>query len=69
MRFWLNGAFYTQAILNLVSYSTILSSSMSRALAPPPGVYVPAVLYFDENDELDQESIKAHVLRLAKVRS
>lgn len=35
--------------------------------APPsPGVYVPAVLFFDENEELDIPSIKSHVLRLAQ---
>ncbi|KAH9063966.1 aldolase [Lactarius vividus] len=33
---------------------------------PPPGIYVPAVLFFKEDDELDEEAIKAHVLRLAK---
>ncbi|KAH9052879.1 aldolase [Lactarius deliciosus] len=33
---------------------------------PPPGIYVPAVLFFKEDDELDEESIKAHILRLAK---
>ena len=37
------------------------------AKAPPPGIYVPAVIFFDENDELDIPSIRAHVLRLAKV--
>lgn len=35
---------------------------------PPPGIYVPAIIFFNENDELDVESIKSHVLRLAKVR-
>ncbi len=34
---------------------------------PPPGIYVPAVLFFKEDDELDEEAIKAHVLRLAQV--
>lgn len=33
--------------------------------APPPGVYVPAVLFF-KDDELDIPSIKSHVLRLAQ---
>ncbi|KDQ57035.1 hypothetical protein JAAARDRAFT_70002 [Jaapia argillacea MUCL 33604] len=33
---------------------------------PPPGVYVPAVLFFKENEDLDIPSIKSHVLRLAK---
>ena len=36
--------------------------------APPPnGVYVPAVLFFDEHDDLDISSIQKHVLRLAQV--
>jgi len=33
---------------------------------PPSGVYVPAVLYFDENEDFDVPAIQAHVLRLAK---
>jgi len=35
------------------------------SVAPPPGVYVPAVVFF-KDDELDLPSIKAHVLRLAQ---
>lgn len=34
---------------------------------PPPGVYVPAVLFLDQNEELDEEAIKQHILRLAQV--
>jgi dihydrodipicolinate synthase/N-acetylneuraminate lyase len=34
---------------------------------PPQGIYVPAVLFFKENEELDEEAIKSHVLRLAQV--
>lgn len=34
---------------------------------PPSGVYVPAVLFFDENEEFDVPAIQAHILRLAKV--
>lgn len=37
------------------------------ALPPPPGLYVPIVLFFDENEDLDVPAIKAHVLRLAEV--
>ncbi|KAI5116558.1 hypothetical protein M0805_000469 [Coniferiporia weirii] len=40
--------------------------SSSRSIPPPPGVYVPAVLFFDENDDLDIPFIKTHVLRLAE---
>ncbi|CAE6447982.1 unnamed protein product [Rhizoctonia solani] len=36
---------------------------MSRV--PPPGIYVPAVLFFDPNEDLDFASIKSHILRLA----
>ena len=41
---------------------------MSKSSLPPMGVYVPAVVWFDANDELDETAIKAHVLRLAQVR-
>jgi len=34
--------------------------------APPPGFYVPAVLFFQENEDLDIPAIQAHVLRLAQ---
>lgn len=41
---------------------------MAPNSAPPPsGVYVPAVLFFDENEDFDVPAIQAHVLRLAKV--
>lgn len=40
--------------------------STTKSLPPPPGVYVPAVCFFTENDELDIPAIKAHALRLAK---
>ncbi|KAF8807074.1 dihydrodipicolinate synthetase [Phlegmacium glaucopus] len=33
---------------------------------PPPGFYVPAVLFFDKNEDLHIPSIQAHVLRLAQ---
>ncbi|KAJ2965363.1 hypothetical protein NUW54_g14142 [Trametes sanguinea] len=42
-----------------------MSPSANNA-PPPPGVYVPAVIFFDENEELDIPSTKAHVLRLAQ---
>ncbi|QRV90140.1 dihydrodipicolinate synthetase family protein [Ceratobasidium sp. AG-Ba] len=32
---------------------------------PPPGIYVPAVIFFTSDEELDFPSIKAHILRLA----
>lgn len=33
--------------------------------APPSGFYVPAVLFFDESEDLDIPSVQARVLRLA----
>ncbi|KAI0346288.1 dihydrodipicolinate synthetase [Trametopsis cervina] len=33
---------------------------------PPSGIYVPAVLFFTENEELDEPSIQKHILRLAQ---
>ncbi|KAJ7591550.1 hypothetical protein C8J56DRAFT_935832 [Mycena floridula] len=36
------------------------------SVAPPPGYYVPAVLFFTEDEEFDIPSIKAHTLRLAQ---
>ncbi|KAH6913317.1 dihydrodipicolinate synthetase [Coprinopsis sp. MPI-PUGE-AT-0042] len=40
---------------------------MTTKSAPPPvGIYVPAVLFFDEHEEFDVPAIKAHILRLAK---
>ena len=41
--------------------------SATNSTPPPAGIYVPAVVFFNENDELDTSSIKAHVLRLAQV--
>ncbi|KAH9838310.1 dihydrodipicolinate synthetase [Rhodofomes roseus] len=38
----------------------------SNSTPPPSGVYVPAVLYFDENEDFDVPAIQAHILRLAK---
>ncbi|KAG8789769.1 hypothetical protein FRC12_013277 [Ceratobasidium sp. 428] len=35
------------------------------SIAPPPGIYVPAVLFFTPDEELDFPSIKSHLLRLA----
>ncbi|KAJ8586938.1 aldolase [Rhizopogon salebrosus TDB-379] len=37
-----------------------------QAAVPPPGVYVPAVLFFKENEDFDVPAIKSHVLRLAQ---
>ncbi|THH00223.1 hypothetical protein EW026_g2273 [Hermanssonia centrifuga] len=38
----------------------------SKSTPPPPGVYVPAVAFMTEDEELDRPSIEAHVLRLAE---
>lgn len=40
---------------------------MPPSRPPPPGYYVPAVLFFDVNEEFDVPAIQAHVLRLARV--
>lgn len=40
---------------------------MEKSALPPMGVYVPAVVWFNENDKFDEPAIKAHVLRLAQV--
>lgn len=37
--------------------------------APPPGIYVPAVLFFTEDEDLDVVAIQSHVLRLAEVNA
>ncbi|KAG5635922.1 hypothetical protein H0H81_009663 [Sphagnurus paluster] len=39
------------------------------SIAPPPGIYVPAVLFFDEKENFDVPAIKLHILRLAQVAS
>lgn len=43
-------------------------NKMSKPAPPPFGVYVPAVLFYDQNEELDESAVKQHVLRLAEVR-
>lgn len=47
--------------------SAYIITLMIRSTPPPPGFYVPAVLFFDKNEDLDIPSIQAHVLRLAQV--
>jgi dihydrodipicolinate synthase/N-acetylneuraminate lyase len=39
---------------------------MSESKPPPPGIYVPAVLFFKKNEDIDEEATKMHVLRLAQ---
>ena len=39
---------------------------MSRSHPPPAGIYVPAILFFDEKEDFDVPATKAHILRLAK---
>ncbi|KAH7912347.1 hypothetical protein BJ138DRAFT_1004643 [Hygrophoropsis aurantiaca] len=36
------------------------------SLPPPQGIYVPAVLFFDSNEDFDVPAIKSHILRLAQ---
>jgi hypothetical protein len=42
--------------------------SKEAARAPPAGIYVPAVLFMHEDEEIDEDAQKAHILRLAQVR-
>jgi dihydrodipicolinate synthase/N-acetylneuraminate lyase len=42
---------------------------MARSPVPPPGVYVPLVTFFKEDEEFDEEAHRKHVLRLAEVRT
>ena len=35
---------------------------------PPDGIYVPAVVFLDEHEEIDEAATRAHILRLAEVR-
>ncbi|CAE6459736.1 unnamed protein product [Rhizoctonia solani] len=53
------------AALSMTSSSQKLHRLPTMSTAPPPGIYVPAVLFFDNNEELDFPSIKSHILRLA----
>lgn len=39
------------------------------SVPPSPGVYVPAVLFFKENEDIDEEATKSHVLHLAQVHT
>ncbi|KAI0034213.1 aldolase [Vararia minispora EC-137] len=39
---------------------------MAQPLPPTPGIYVPAVVFFKDDEELDFGAIKNHVLRLAQ---
>ncbi|KAI6013035.1 aldolase, partial [Pisolithus marmoratus] len=39
---------------------------MSKSVPPPPGIYAPTVLFFDEDEDFDVPAIKAHILRLAQ---
>jgi hypothetical protein len=48
-------------------FSRLASMSESESKPPPPGIYVPAVLFFKEDEELDEEAIKLHTLHLAQV--
>jgi hypothetical protein len=42
---------------------------MSESKPPPPGIYVPAVLFLKENEDIDEEATKSHVLHLAQVQT
>ena len=42
---------------------------MSESKPPPPGIYVPAVLFLKENEGIDEEAQKSHILHLAQVQT
>jgi hypothetical protein len=42
---------------------------MSESKPPPPGIYVPAVLFLKENEDIDEEAQKLHILHLAQVQT
>lgn len=42
-------------------------SMSKRSPAPPPGIYVPAVIFYNEDESIDDGPTAEHVLRLAKV--
>ncbi len=42
---------------------------MSESQPPPSGIYVPAVLFFKENEDIDEEALISHVLHLAQVNT
>jgi hypothetical protein len=43
--------------------------AMSDSQPPPPGIYVPAVLFFKENEDIDVEATKSHIHHLAQVHT
>lgn len=49
--------------------SAVTQTQNTTSGPPPPGVYVPAVLFFNPGSEdIDEEAYKKHILRLAEVR-
>ncbi|KAJ3856130.1 aldolase [Lentinula lateritia] len=47
--------------------STATQTRNTTSGPPPPGVYVPAVLFFHpESEDIDEEAYKKHILRLAE---
>ena len=43
--------------------------AMSESKPPPPGIYVPAILFLKENEDIDEEAQKSHILHLAQVQT
>lgn len=46
-----------------------MSDSQPQPLPPSPGIYVPAVLFFRENEDIDEDAIKSHIVHLAQART
>lgn len=63
------GALTPEAVLRLrVRYVFPRPLAMSESKPPPPGIYVPAILFFKENEDIDEEAQKSHILHLAQVQ-
>ena len=63
------GALTPEAVLRLCArYVFPRPLAMSESKPPPPGIYVPAILFFKENEDIDEEAQKSHILHLAQVQ-
>lgn len=59
-------AYIKITISSLPPSLTLTPLTMSKA--PPPGIYVPAVVFFDETEDIDEKATTAHIRRLAEVQ-
>ena len=63
------GFIFPAAARHVFPRTLAMSDTQPPPLPPPPGIYVPAVLFFKENEDIDEEATKLHVLHLAQVRT